>query len=216
MEETVFHWITQYGYGAIVCLLMLGIAGLPVPDETLLMFSGYLVFKNQLHIVPALLAAFLGSICGITLSYVLGRSFGFALIHRYGQYFHITEDRLNRTRGWMEHSGAWSLTFGYYIPGVRHLTAYVAGTSKLRPSVFSLFAYSGGGLWSLTFVAAGYLLGDEWSRVSRDISSYAWSATLVLAAAMLFYLGARRMRQRQRTVELAPSGAAEKPDVPGW
>ena len=57
LEATVFHWITQYGYAAIICLLMLGIAGLPVPDETLLMFSGYLVFRNQLHPVPALLAA---------------------------------------------------------------------------------------------------------------------------------------------------------------
>ena len=206
MEETVFHWITQYGYGAIVCLLMLGIAGLPIPDETLLIFSGYLVFKHQLHIVPALAAAFLGSICGITLSYVLGRTFGFALIHRYGQYFHVTEDQLNRTRDWMEHSGAWSLTFGYYIPGVRHLTAYVAGTSKLHPSVFSLFAYSGGGLWSLTFVAAGYFLGDEWARVSSDISSYGWRATLALGAALLVCLGARRMRQRQRAVALDPDG----------
>ena len=208
MEETVFHWIALYGYAAIVCLLMLGIAGLPIPDETLLMFSGYLVFKKELHLVPALACAFLGSICGITISYVLGRTFGFALIHRYGQYIHITEDRLNRTRGWMEQSGAWSLTFGYYMPGVRHLTAYVAGTSKLNPSVFSLFAYSGGFLWSATFVAAGFLLGDEWARVSHDISSYAWSATLVVGAALLVYLGARRMRQRQRAVGLDPNGGS--------
>ena len=41
MEQHVLHWISQYGYPAIFCLLMLGIVGLPVPDETLLTFTGY-------------------------------------------------------------------------------------------------------------------------------------------------------------------------------
>jgi membrane protein DedA with SNARE-associated domain len=31
-----FEWINDYGYIAIFLLLMLGIVGLPVPDETLL------------------------------------------------------------------------------------------------------------------------------------------------------------------------------------
>ena len=35
MEQQVLGWITQYGYLAIFALLMFGIVGLPVPDETL-------------------------------------------------------------------------------------------------------------------------------------------------------------------------------------
>ena len=46
MEQQILGWITQYGYLAIFCLLMFGIVGLPVPDETLLTFTGYLVFKG--------------------------------------------------------------------------------------------------------------------------------------------------------------------------
>jgi membrane protein DedA with SNARE-associated domain len=42
-----------------------GIVGLPVPDEWLLTFSGYLVFKNTLSFVPTFFAAFLGSACGL-------------------------------------------------------------------------------------------------------------------------------------------------------
>jgi membrane protein DedA with SNARE-associated domain len=40
------HWISQYGYVGIFSLLMLGIIGVPVADEALLAFSGYLVFKG--------------------------------------------------------------------------------------------------------------------------------------------------------------------------
>ncbi len=37
--DTIAHWITQYGYAGLFVLLMLGIVGVPVPDETLLTFT---------------------------------------------------------------------------------------------------------------------------------------------------------------------------------
>ena len=43
MQETAFHWISQHGYVGIFSLLVFGIIGLPVPDEWLLTFSGYLI-----------------------------------------------------------------------------------------------------------------------------------------------------------------------------
>lgn len=49
-----FAWITHYGYVAIFVLLMLGIVGLPVPDEALLTFVGYLSFKGDLQVVTSL------------------------------------------------------------------------------------------------------------------------------------------------------------------
>ncbi len=201
LERTVFHWISEYGYTAIVFLLMLGIVGLPVPDETLLTFTGYMAFKNRLEFLPALAAAIFGSICGITVSYFLGRTFGFYLIHRYGSYLHVTDEQLNRVHRWLEHKGAWSLLFGYYLPGVRHLTAYVAGTSKMSPVIFAAFAYSGALLWCVSFVAVGYLLGDEWSRRSHDIGGYAWIATVIAACAALIYWGVKKhARSRQQAV----------------
>jgi membrane protein DedA with SNARE-associated domain len=49
-------------------LLMRGIVGIPVPDETLLVFTGYLIFKHELDPLPAFASGFLGSICGISRS----------------------------------------------------------------------------------------------------------------------------------------------------
>ena len=51
----VFAWIAQYGYGAIFLLLMLGVVGLPVPDETLLVYCGYLISKGVMHPAGAFL-----------------------------------------------------------------------------------------------------------------------------------------------------------------
>jgi membrane protein DedA with SNARE-associated domain len=59
--DLAFAWITHYGYVAIFLLLMFGIVGLPVPDEALLTFVGYLSFKGDLQLVASLLTAFLGT-----------------------------------------------------------------------------------------------------------------------------------------------------------
>ncbi|HWQ56307.1 MAG TPA: hypothetical protein VN442_21650 [Bryobacteraceae bacterium] len=64
---------------------------------------------------------------GITASYILGRTLGIGLICRYERYVHLTGERIAKAHDWFERVGRWALTFGYYVPGVRHLTAYAAG-----------------------------------------------------------------------------------------
>lgn len=59
---STFQWTTRllistYGYGALFGLLMLGIVGLPLPDEALLTFAGYLCFKGDFKAGTAVLTA---------------------------------------------------------------------------------------------------------------------------------------------------------------
>lgn len=180
--EIITQWISHYGYFGLFSLLMLGIVGLPVPDETLLTFAGYLIFKNQLSFPLTLLFAFLGSSTGISLSYALGRSLGLFLIHKYGRYVFITPEKLELVRRWFLRRGRWSLPIGYFIPGVRHLTAYVAGASRLEIPVFATFAYSGALVWSATFILLGYFLGDQWEFVLARLQDNIFEGTLIVLA----------------------------------
>ena len=197
MEQHVLAWITQYGYGAIFVLLVFGIVGLPVPDETLLTFTGYLIYKGHLSPPLAFISALTGSASGITVSYTLGRVFGMALIHRFGKYLHVTPERLDRAHAWFERIGHWALTLGYFIPGVRHLTAYAAGISSLEPPRFALFAYTGSLLWVSTFLSLGYLLGERWQVVQRNLDRYLLGVAVGLAALVVVYLVWRWWRRRQ-------------------
>ncbi len=189
--EIISHWIGQYGYFGIFSLLVLGIVGLPIPDETLLTFAGFMIYEHRLHPIPTFLAAFLGSCCGITVSYAFGRSLGILVIRRYGYIFHITQDRLDWVHDWFARVGTWGLLFGYFIPGVRHLTAIAAGASRLRPAVFGLFAYAGGSLWVLTFISIGYLVGDEWRQAGNRIESHLGMITWIAAGILAVYLAIR-------------------------
>jgi membrane protein DedA with SNARE-associated domain len=190
--ETLTQWISQYGYAGIFILLMLGIAGLPVPDETLLTFAGYLIFKGRLHPTPTIAAAILGSISGITLSYIMGRMAGKFVIERFGSYLHLTGERIERVHQWFDRLGKWALMIGYFIPGVRHLTAFVAGSAKLEPATFALYAYAGGLIWASTFIASGYLLGDKWSVVIKEIQHHFVIAACLASLLFIVIRFARR------------------------
>lgn len=192
----IFGWLVQHGDLALFTLLMLGMVGVPVPDEPLLTYAGYLVFQQRLALVPTLVAAFLGSVCGITLSYALGRLSGGSLARRIGRVLPCEPRKLDAARAWFRRHGTYALLFGYFIPGVRHLTAYVAGSSRVPLTSFALFAYAGGLLWSSSFIMLGYGLGDEWARTS--VALHRWlvigASVVFIALALLMALVWRRPR----------------------
>jgi membrane protein DedA with SNARE-associated domain len=196
LMEMIALWIAHYGYTAIFLLLVLGIVGLPVPDEWLMTFAGYLIYKGSLHSWPAFAAAALGSMCGITVSYGLGRSLGLFVIHHYGRLFRISQKDLDRVHAWFERFGAWTLLVGYFIPGVRHFTAVVAGTSKMGFARFSIFAYAGALIWTATFMGLGYGFGEEWSQVLKQVEKHlaisAWIAIALIVVFLIRWYGRRR------------------------
>jgi membrane protein DedA with SNARE-associated domain len=198
VPPTLVHWIAAYGPFALFVLLLLGVFGLPVPDETLLTFTGVLVRDGDLHFATAYVAAVLGSMGGITLSYTLGRTLGLGVIDRFGKWLHITRADLARVEGWFEHSGRWLLTFGYFIPGVRHFTAIVAGSSKLPVPVFARFAYAGAALWALTFMTFGWYVGPAWEAALAKAQRHIIIVTAIAAVLGATYLLVHRWWLRRR------------------
>ena len=75
-ETTSFFslWLTKYGSFALFLMLSLGILALPIPEETLMVIAGVLMHKGQLNIPLTVLFSYAGTICGITMSYALGRT----------------------------------------------------------------------------------------------------------------------------------------------
>ena len=155
------NWILQYGSIALFILLMLGIIALPVPEETLMVMSGILMHHGKLSIPSTIAASYLGAICGISVSYLLGRTAGHYFVVKYGKWIGITQERIDKVHAWFERFGKWVLVIGYFIPGIRHFTGFIAGTSELSYGQFALFAYSGAILWVSVFLSIGYFFGQN-------------------------------------------------------
>jgi membrane protein DedA with SNARE-associated domain len=179
-EQSMALWIGQYGYPAIFLILIGGIVGVPVPDQLLLILSGYLVLTHSLSLAPTLVVAILGSIAGITLSYALGRGSG-----SYLSRIRFAADRLQTARGWFERFGGWTLVFGYFIPGIRNLIGFTSGMMRLEVRYFAPYAYAGAIISSVTCVLAGYFLGTQAAWVLGSVSR---SALVVVAVISLFLI----------------------------
>lgn len=203
--ELINGWIEAYGYFAIYGMLVLGIVGLPIPDEMMLMFAGYSISMGRLDAAMTWSVAVAGSASGITISYLVGRTAGHAVLIRYGRRVGITEQRLDRVRGWFARAGHWTLTFGYFIAGFRHFTALVAGLSGLGFRTFGMYAWSGTLLWVSVYLSLGYFLGENWETAFRAMQrNMPW----VLGVLVVIGLGWLLFAKRKRRIEAGdpPSG----------
>jgi len=187
-HEQLAQWLLHYGSFALFGLLALGIVALPIPDESLMVLSGVLMYKGSLEIAPTLVAAYAGSITGITISYVIGRTVGKYVVRRFGGWFGVTADKVRLVHDWFAHLGKWALFFGCFIPGVRHLTGLIGGSIALEYHYFALFAYAGAILWASTFLSMGYFFGNYWIDVLEWAEIYMDEIVLVAVAGFLLYL----------------------------
>ena len=180
--EHIDLFLAHYGYLAIFALLMFGIVGPLIPDETILVLAGIAVHRGQLALGSTIAFGFAGSLCGITLSYVLGRTGAIYALERFEILNRWVGRHIPQVDLWFQRYGKWTLFFGYFIAGVRHFTALAAGMSKLRVRTFMLYAYPGGLVWVVCFVAIGYYLGAQWEILSRRFNRGALIAAGIVAA----------------------------------
>jgi len=200
-HNTLQLWLIDYGSLALFFLLFLGILALPVPEETLMVIAGALMHHGELQIPHTIIAAMLGSICGITSSYILGWTTGHFLIERYGKWIGVGQTQIDKGHAWFERFGKWALFIGYFIPGIRHFTGFCAGMTYLSFKEFSLFAYGGAVLWVTTFLSLGYFFGGYWSSILENIEvrvdDILTIAILVGIAGTIYFLK-RRFKSRRK------------------
>lgn len=188
------NFLAHYGYFAIFGLLMVGIVGPLIPDDTILVLSGIAVHRGQLRLETTLAVAYAGSLCGITLSYLLGRTGMIVALQRFPPFERWTHRHLPEVQRWFERYGKWTLFFGYFLAGVRHFTALAAGCSKVKARTFALYAYPGGLVWVGSFIAIGYFLGAEWEQIRQRFDRGAIAVAVVVVAIGIagWYLRRRR------------------------
>ncbi|MCH5584393.1 DedA family protein [Shimazuella sp. AN120528] len=197
MDPFLSELITRYGYIGIFAALSLGIVGLPIPDETLLTYTGYNVFQGKMVYSLAVISAFLGAATGITISYGIGYKLGLPFLRKFGPKIHITTEKIERTERYFKKYGNFLLFIGYFIPGVRHLTAYLAGIARDDLRKFMIYAYSGALCWSITFISIGHELGEKWFLVEEYIHRYGRFlpiALFVIVIGVFLFLHFRRSK----------------------
>lgn len=185
--HAILLFITHYSYIGIFIALSLGIVGLPVPDESLIAFTGFLSFQGKLSIPISLLVIIAGTVLGITVSYFLGKLSVRYVSHKYSNKMSINADHLQTIRVFYDKYGRFALLIGYFIPGIRHLSAFFAGINNMPYRQFAIFAYTGALLWTTIFFALGYWLGHEWHYITY-FSNRIFVPAIIFVSLILFLI----------------------------
>jgi membrane protein DedA with SNARE-associated domain len=195
VERELVTWLTRYGAPLLFFAQVFGIVGLPIPDELLLMVAGALVKQGLLRGSSIAVAAIAGCLCGITVSYLVGVLIDVKVLHK---KFPRHQATIKRAQAWFRRFEGWLLAFGYFIPGVRNVTAIIAGSSELSYREFALYAYPGGVLWCGVFLSLGYYAGDHLEEVADKARSHVTLAAIIIGCAVAMFVIFRMMAERRR------------------
>lgn len=180
MNEVLLMLIQNYGYPALFFALWLGIVGMPIPDEVVVMTGGFVTALGLLTPVPAFILTYLGVVSGLSLGYVLGHRLGAPVIERLvkkkkaGKY-------LIKAQELLEHFGHYALVLSYFFPVVRHLVPYLVGIGKMPYRKYATYSYSTGFLWTLVYFVIGRLFGNHIERIAEWVTEYGWYGLAILS-----------------------------------
>src|SRR3982750_223967 len=117
---------------------MLESAGVPIPGETILITSGFLVQQGSLDLGDAMIFGILGAVIGDQIGYWVGRRGGRPFVLRWGRYVWITPERLGRAEAFFDRHGGKAVFLARFFSGLRVFGALVAGISRMRWRTFIL------------------------------------------------------------------------------
>ena len=175
-----------------------------VEGETFVIFAATFAAQGLLDPFILLVSAWLGSFSGDQLYFYIGRRFGGKLLHRYPRWRPGVDTALAFLR---RYSTGFVLSFRFTY-GVRNFSSFAMGMSGLLWRRFLLLNFIAAGMWALTFVSAGYLLGNVFGAALRSMADSFGLVMLgifVLVSAVILTL--HRLQRRRRLTP--PRGAAQ-------
>lgn len=165
MSSTLSTYIIRYGYIAIFSLVFLQEIGVPnlVPNELVLLFSGYLTSIGRLDFTAVLMTVITADVIGNSVLYMTFYYFGQRVLQKWLHV--IPTSKLAYLTARVSRKDRWSIYVGRHIPFLRGYTAVAAGLLKIPPSIFLPAVLLSALTWSGGYVITGKLLGHEYVDV---------------------------------------------------
>ncbi len=161
--------ISQYGYFGILVLIFLQEVGFPnpIPNELVLLFSGYLAFMGVLNLPLIIFSAVFGDLLGSCIIYIVFYFFGQIILQRKPKWLPISEMKINTIRLNFEKSGLSRIYIGRLSPFVRGYISVLSGLLQISPKKYSLILLSTSAIWVSSYVTVGFIIGPYWNMITN-------------------------------------------------
>lgn len=170
MGNFVLNLINQYGYFGMFLGMVLEAVIIIIPSEAILATGGILASKKIFSFQMAFLIGLLGSIFCAIVIYFMGYIGGKPFIKKYGKYFFMKEEDIEKSDSWFNKYGLYAALIGRNFPIVRTLISLPIGIMRLSFTKFLLYTTIGSIPWTFVFVYVGYALGSNWVIIDKYVS----------------------------------------------
>lgn len=164
--------ISSGGYIAVILLMALQSACIPIPSEVIMPFAGYVLAHTQAQLLLLATIASLASNLGSIPAYWIGAKGGRPMVERYGSYLLLSRRDLDMAEHFFAHYGSITVLVGRMLPIVRTFIALPAGIAKMNQTRFHLYTFLGSWPWCYALAYMGMKLGAQWNTDPRFKAIY--------------------------------------------
>ena len=169
MDNFVIDLISNYGYLGMFLGMVLEAVIIIIPSELILATGGILAGRGIFSFFGAFITGLLGStFCAIVI-YYMGYFGGKPFIKKYGKYFFMKEEDIEKSDSWYQKYGLIAALICRNFPIVRTLISLPIGIMRLPFIKFFLYTILGSIPWTLVFVYVGYALGNNWIIINQYV-----------------------------------------------
>lgn len=150
-------------YGVVFLVLLAAGFGLPLPEDIPLVAGGVLVYEGKASLWAMMLTGYLGILLGDTVMFMLGRRLGPKLGANQKGFFAriMTPEKRARVEQLFKKHGEKIVMVARFLPGVRAVTYFTAGSVGMRYSRFALYDSIAALGSAPLFVYLGYYFGAD-------------------------------------------------------
>jgi len=159
----------------------------PLPGDTILIFSAYLVGRGDLPFGAALVTTIVASIGGFMTMYVLGRTLGRGFIYSRHQTW-FSPKSLERIEKLFNRWGYGVILANRFMAGLRTVVALFAGMGRLNSLWVFVLAFISVILWNGGLLWLGASIGENWHVIGQWLKSYNSTVSIALAIIVIAFI----------------------------
>jgi membrane protein DedA with SNARE-associated domain len=207
-----------FAYATVFLILLACGLGVPLPEDISLILGGFLAHKGAANLPVMMVVGFAGILAGDSLIFYFGRRLGSKVGRKPGGFFArvITPEKRAKVEGLFEKHGHKVVMVARFMPGVRAVTYFSAGSVGMPYWRFIFWDGLAALLSAPVFVYLGFHFGSELDFLISKLKEGQYVVLGVLAVIGLgWFLWKRRKAAIAReAAELVMQRAAVVPVIP--
>ena len=186
--EFAINLISNYGYLGMFLGMVLEAVIIIIPSEAILATGGILASQKIFTLLGAFLTGLLGSVFCAIIIYYMGYFGGKAFVKKYGKYFFMKEEDIEKSDSWYQKYGLLAALIGRNFPIIRTLISLPIGIMRLSFTKFLLYTIIGSIPWTFAFVYFGYTVGNNWTIINEYVQKLKVPIKILIALLVVSYL----------------------------